>query len=126
MTTDLPAPIREGARRAQIENSGLVVYLYDDSFLAQLREDQADDKLSQAMSSEKPPAALKAFLASKRVVAYELRQDDEIVVDICIGSPLAPAERKRRGVKWLKAAETVICAADGTTTHRRCRLLPIW
>jgi hypothetical protein len=111
---DLPPPVRDGARRAAIYNDGLVVYLYDEMFQAELLSADAWERLSQGLSTEKPDRSLKAFLSSRKVVAYELYQDDSVVVDVCVGAPLTKDELKsRRGMKWHKAVTTLIDLPSG-------------
>jgi len=75
--------------RVRAYNEGLVVYLYDDSLLevSKQRGDidqlQWQDKCGREAASAFPPGDL---------LAYELRQDDDIRVDVAVHPPLSPEE----------------------------------
>jgi hypothetical protein len=110
----LPPPLRDGAQRAELYNDGLVVYLYDLSFRESLKSDNAWDQVNAAFDAEKPDKALKQFLNSQRLAAYELQQDDEVLADVVVGPPLTSAELKsRKGVKWFKAQTTLLKVPTG-------------
>src|SRR5690242_4560318 len=96
-----PPPLRADAQRAQVYNDGLAVYLYDLSFRDELKKENAWEKVNEAFEADKPEKELKQFLSSKRLVAYELQQDDSVILDVCVGVPLTKDELKsRKGVKW--------------------------
>ncbi|MCC6155957.1 MAG: hypothetical protein IT367_19475, partial [Candidatus Hydrogenedentes bacterium] len=57
--------------------------------------------------------ALKEVVERGLLVTYFLRQDDPIVVDVCVGPPLTKDEIKNCGVPLMKPTQTIISIPSG-------------
>ena len=113
---DQPAApvIRAGSQRAECYNDGLLVFLYDRSFREALKAENAVQKLNDALFQSKDGKEDKNFLTARRVVGYELQQDDEVCVDVAVGAPLEKKELAFvHGVKWKSPQTTMISLPTG-------------
>jgi len=128
--------IRKGATRAQAYNEGLLVYLYDEKNRQAILEQNGgslvnlpiarnaeQDKIVQEQEKK-----LAQFGRSAMLVAYELRQDDSIEVDVIVGAPLSPAELKAvKGLKWHKPQKSRLLLPSGrlrVETANSCQIDP--
>ena len=76
--------------RIKIYNEGLLVYLYDDSNLYKLGcWDEIESWIEDSRNNQN-----KSFAPAKKLVAYELMQDDSICADITVREPLSQEEKK--------------------------------
>jgi hypothetical protein len=85
--------IRENAERVEVYNSGLVVFLYDEANRAFINE-TAPDILSGFSPDGANDERLKLVAQQGALVVYELRQDDSLLIDVCVGEPLTIEERQ--------------------------------
>jgi hypothetical protein len=127
--------IRQGATRAQAYNEGLLVYLYDEKNRQVLLEQNAGDLVNlpiarnaeQAKIVQVQEKKLAQFSHSALLVAYELRQDDSIEVDVVVGDPLSPVELKVvKGLKWHKPQKSRLLLPSGRLrieTANSCRII---
>lgn len=86
-------PYRDGSALTESYNSGLVVFLYDESYMEAINE--ASPKILEYFDdvSHEDPALKK--LAEEGVLAvYTLAQDDELAVEVSVGPPLTGEELK--------------------------------
>lgn len=96
--TSKPSPIRAGSQRAEVYNEGLCVYLHDEGHGPRLREMLESGKFGKASPDEvffenlSVPEFAAAVVKKRLALAYELRQDDEVVADVAVGPPLTEAE----------------------------------
>ena len=79
--------IREGASRHQIFNSGLEVWLYDDSQQDAIKRSGAMD-----FGAENPDPTFEALTNDGLIIGYSLCQDDELDVSVVVGKPLTDEE----------------------------------
>ena len=83
-------PIRPGAIRAEVDNSGRVAYLYDEASIAKIRPVIED--LIRKHGDFASHAGFRRLGAAAAIVAYGLEQDDAIDVELVVGPPLTDAE----------------------------------
>jgi hypothetical protein len=128
--TTIPSDLfRRGATRAQVFNEGLLVYIYDEQNQQTIIEQSGLDAvaLPTAHSPEKKEA-LAQFSATELLVAYELRQDDSVSVDVIAGQPLSKEEMKAvKGVRWHKPQVSQLSVPSGRLrieTPNSCRIDP--
>lgn len=89
--------IRPDAIPVQIYNDGLFVYLYDASHLSLLqglvaKQKNKSDDIPFFVQHFENKLLAREVKARKLFVYYELRQDDEIDIEVCVGQPLTKAE----------------------------------
>lgn len=106
----LPNGIRAGARRAEVYNSGLHVWLYDEANQDAIVRDGAVATLV-AEGEDEAEGALRRLARAGTLVAYALQQDDSLRVDVLVGEPLTAAERK--GGRWLAPQQAFIRLPSG-------------
>jgi len=128
--------IRKGATRAQAYNEGLLVYFYDEKNRQAILEQSGADLVNipiarnaeQAKIVQEKEKKLAQFSRSAMLVAYELRQDDPIEVDVIVGDPLSPAELKAvKGLKWHKPQKSRLLLPSGRLrieTANSCQIDP--
>jgi predicted Fe-Mo cluster-binding NifX family protein len=120
---------RHGATRAQVYNEGLLVYLYDEQNRQAIIELGGHEAVAMpiAPSSEKEKV-LAQFSATELLVAYELRQDDSVSVDVITGQPLSKEEMKAvKGLRWHKPQVSRLRLPSGRLrieTPNSCRIDP--
>jgi hypothetical protein len=116
--------IRKGATRAELYNEGLLVYLYDEKNRPTLIEQNAHELLHAGFGGD-AKQKLAPLSNSHVVVAYELRQDDSIRVDVTVGPPLTKDEMKPiPGLKWCRQQKAVLSLPSGQLrieTPNSCR-----
>lgn len=104
--------IRKGSQRVEVYNEGLIVYLYDPANADEIIAINPTSLLDCAIEPAKDKA-LKTCVEKGLIVAYELRQDDPIAVEVSVGEPLSKAEMKASKIPWMKPARTVINLKSG-------------
>jgi hypothetical protein len=128
--------IRKGATRARLYNEDTMVFLYDESNRRAILDQQGSRLVymtagvarnaEQRKMLEEEGKKLAEFSKSALLVAYELAQDDPIDVDLIVGEPLEPAERKGlRGLQWHKAQTSRLVLPSGRLrieTMNSCRI----
>lgn len=124
-----PILVREGARRIEIYNEGLCVYLYDAAHRDAIVAAGGWELVNLGLGHPPPKdPRLDAFARTGMLVAYELRQDDSIVVDVLVGTPPDAKELKRfKGLKWKKPQTARIALPSGRLwidTPNSCRINP--
>jgi hypothetical protein len=93
-----PPVIRPDARRVEVYNEGLCVYLHDAGHADRLRGMLASGQYGAAnpdqdfFSNLSEPAFGAAVAAEGLAAAYELLQDDPVVTEVAVGGPLTDAE----------------------------------
>src|SRR5262245_33135006 len=99
MAKKAPAPaIRKGAKRVEVYNEGLCVYLHDEGNTERLRKLIASGKYGAADAAAVfwenlgVPEFAAAVVRDRLALAYELQQDDEIVAEVAVGEPLTGKE----------------------------------
>src|SRR5262245_39217298 len=97
--------MREGVKVVEVYNDGLRVYLYDESFLPQLK-DLATPLVHGQESDALHKKAVKQIAAARMLVAYELYQDDSVRLGVAVGEPLSTKEKK--GTAWRKPAASLL------------------
>jgi hypothetical protein len=116
-----PGPqIRDGGTRFQIENSGLEVWLYDDS-------DRQSIIDSGGMNWRGHSAATHGFdklTKAGRIVGYSLYQDDGIDIELHVGKPFT--EKELSDSRWLEPQTAWLRLPTGdlaVESNDTCRLL---
>lgn len=98
--------IRTSATPVRVYNEGLCVYLHDEGNAEAIRKLLASAKYrgcnlkKDFYSNLTNRAFAKAIAAKGLAVAYTLEQDDEIEVEVAVGSPLT--ERELSAARWLE------------------------
>jgi hypothetical protein len=106
--------LRPAAARVEGYNEGLVVYLYDAANREAIIRDGLPG-LVDAHFADPEAAARRRRGGAYPLLAYELRQDDPICVDIVIGPPLSRDERKvPKGLKCLAPQTAMLDLPSGT------------
>lgn len=111
---------RPGGTRLQIANSGLEVWLYDDSHLARLR---SAGLLRPA--GERVPGTFGKLAKQGMFVGYSLCQDDEVDLAVYVGSPLTPEELSPG--RWLEPQTALLRLPSGelrVESNDACRFGP--
>jgi hypothetical protein len=88
-------PIRAGANGVTVFNSGLEVWLHDESSVPRLRESGAIAALTGGDETR-----LRELMSDGLLVGYGLQQDDALDVEVVVGKPLTKAELARAA--WLE------------------------
>lgn len=107
---------RPDAQRVEVYNEGLAVYLHDPANAAAILAANPQSVLTMSDIAPSKDKALKKIVEEGLLVTYYLRQDDSIVVDVTVGSPLDKAEIKalsKQGVPLMKPSQTVISIPSG-------------
>jgi len=113
MPNSLPAEsVRPGAPRLQVYNEGLVAFLYDPAHEAEIVQALAAAQ-AELWDDEAGPKdkTLKALAEKKLIVAWELRQDDALDVELAVGEP--PTSTEKRAVPMLKPQPSVLRVVSG-------------
>jgi hypothetical protein len=84
--------IREGAQRVRIYNSGHLVFLYDEANRTAINEAAPEILYGFRGEADLNDEALQKLANEGTLVIYELRQDDELDVEIVLGEPLSVSE----------------------------------
>jgi hypothetical protein len=111
-----PMTFRVGSVRVEAYNEGLAVFVYDQSHRQAIRKARGVELVNQVLDDPNAlkDSAIKEFAKSAMLVAYELRQDDAIAVDVIVGPPLTKDELKVvKGLKWRPAQKTVLRLPSG-------------
>lgn len=93
-----PSVVRAGAQRAEVYNEGLCVYLHDEGHGERLRKMLSSGKYGAADADAhfwdnlSVPEFAAAVVKDRLALAYELRQDDEVVAEVAVGEPLTDQE----------------------------------
>ncbi len=104
-------PVRKGAVPVKVQNSGLVVFLYDEANARVIRESRA--QLLEGYGDTTLQDSRLADLAARGLlVAYELRQDDDIEAEVVVGPPLSAEELG--SAPWLEPQHARIAIPSGT------------
>ena len=104
---------RTGSQRVEVYNEGLAVFLHDPSNAPEFLRLKPESFLGMRGSEPSKDKALKQVVERGLLVTYTLRQDDPIVVDVCVGAPLSKLEIKQCGVPLMKPSQTVISLPSG-------------
>jgi len=86
--------VHQRSKRAAFYNEGPVVFLYDGSYAAAIRESGAEVLEGFSESSADDPA-LTELAARGELVLYELFQDDEVEIEVIVADKITPDERAR-------------------------------
>jgi hypothetical protein len=98
--------IRPRARRVQLFNSGLEVWLFDEQHLRAIRESGAISGLIDGDES-----LLGAEMQAGRLVGYSLWQDDGLDIGVVVGEPLTPSELAC--TEWLEPQRALLRLPSG-------------
>jgi hypothetical protein len=84
--------VREGAQRADVYNSGLLVFVYDESHRDTIN--QAEPNVLDGFNRDEVlnDEALQKLAHEGTLVVYELQQDDEVDMEIVVGHALTEEE----------------------------------
>jgi hypothetical protein len=82
--------IRPDSLIAQFYNDGLIIFLYDDQNQDAIKE--INPSILEGYGSDDINAELFKVAEQGLLVAYELLQDDEVVIELSIGEPLSDLE----------------------------------
>jgi hypothetical protein len=84
--------IREGAQRADVYNSGLLVFVYDEA--NRLMINQAAPSVLDGFSRDEVlnDQSLQELARTGTLVVYELQQDDELDMEVVVGEALTVEE----------------------------------
>lgn len=107
------SPVRKGAHRVQIFNSGLEVWLYDERNADAIRKKGLWQKLVDGGKTD------------GLLVGYGLWQDDSLLIDVVVGPPLT--ERELSTSRWLEPQHAFLRAPSGTVaveSNDSCRVSP--
>lgn len=104
---------RPDSQRVEVYNEGLAVYLHDPANAAEILRLNPESLIGMSTLDPSKDKALKEVVERGLLVTYFLRQDDSIVVDVCVGPPLAKDEIKKCGVPLMKPTQTVISIPSG-------------
>jgi hypothetical protein len=91
--------MREGMHTVEVDNEGLLVFLYDLSNREKISASDAQILHGLDVDASDDPA-LKELAAKGLLVVYELPQDDPVHLGVIVGEPLSTKEKK--GAKWRK------------------------
>ena len=119
--------IRRGARRFEIRNSGPLIFLYDEASAAAIRAANPAVLSGYARKESPKDTALRQLAAQGLLVAYELMQDSDRVVEVAVGPPLSAREKQRTA--WLPAQRALLSLPSGelcVEPYDYCRLTPDW
>lgn len=108
MARKLPGKLLSTAQRVKVFNSGLEVWLYDQSFRKPLKASGAFEVDADEGLLEK---AMTRFAQTGRIVAYSLMQDDSVDLAIAVRKPLAAAELG--AVPWRKPQVAFLSIPSG-------------
>lgn len=100
--------IRKDSTAVQVYNEGLVVFVYDEANSDAIKA--AGPNIIEYFSDE-PDDALQPLARDGLLVAYELEQDDELAIEVSVGSPLSPEELSRG--RWLPVQRARLNAPSG-------------
>lgn len=78
-------------QRVNIYNSGHLVFLYDETYREAINQANPDILSGFAGDSDLADPALRSLAEQGILVIYELQQDDPIIVEVAVGSPLSEA-----------------------------------
>jgi hypothetical protein len=99
--------IRAGAQRADVYNSGLLVFVYDESHRDVIN--QAEPGVLDGFSRDEVlnDQALRKLARDGTLVVYELQQDDELDMEVVVGDALTEEELSSRtmGAGAIRALE---------------------
>ncbi|HYD80693.1 MAG TPA: hypothetical protein VEC06_12860 [Paucimonas sp.] len=98
--------VRDGAKRVQVFNSGLEVWLYDDGNLGAIRGPAGVD---YAADEDHPRFA--ELMRQGLLAGYDLYQDDGIDVEVLVGAPLSASELAVS--RWLEPQTTFLRLPSG-------------
>jgi hypothetical protein len=115
--------IRPGAKRLDVYNEGLLVYLFDQDNLPALTASGAD--FEGGFDDEESEVDPKLRLLAKEglFLAYELDQDDEVAVEVVVGPPLT---KKGLAVgRWHKPQRAFLRLPSGKLRVHTPNTLPI-
>lgn len=84
--------VRPDSLTAQFYNDGLVIFLYDDQSQAAIKA--INPSILEGYGNSDINSELFEVAKQGLLVAYELRQDDEMALEVSIGNPLSEQERK--------------------------------
>ena len=101
-----PSPRKEGTR-VGVRNSGLEVWLYDDSNRARIREPKPDDAGFGGV-----PPDFNNRARDGLIVGYRLQQDDDLDVEVHVGPPFT--ENELSVARWLEAQHALLRLPSGT------------
>lgn len=108
MARTLPRKLLKSAQRVKVFNSGLEVWLYDQSFRKQLKATGAFEIDAEDGVLEK---ALHGLVKTGRIMCYSLMQDDSVNIAIAVREPLATTELGT--VPWRKPQEAFLRLPTG-------------
>ncbi|MBD2111895.1 MULTISPECIES: hypothetical protein [Cyanophyceae] len=88
--------VRPDSLTAQFYNDGLVIFLYDDQSQAAIKA--INPSILEGYGNSDINSELFEVAEKGLLVAYELRQDDEMAFEVAIGNPLNDQEREAVGI----------------------------
>ena len=102
--------LRADSTPVEFYNEGLVVFLYDEESADAIRE--ASPTLLEGFGeADARDPALARVARDGLLVAFELEQDDEVAIELAIGSPLTEDEA---GDAWLPAGRAFLALPSGS------------
>ena len=119
--------IRRGARRFEIRNSGLLVFLYDEANSDLIRDAKPGVLSGYNRKTASKDKALQQLATQGLLVVYELNQDADRVVEVAVGPPLSA--REKQGIKWLPPQRALLNLPSGRLSiepYDSLRLNPDW
>ena len=114
-------------RRFEIRNSGLLIFLYDEANAAAIRAANPAVLSGYGRKEAAKDEALQQLAAQGLLVAYELVQDGDRVVEVAVGPPLSAREKQRTA--WLPAQRALLSLPSGKLRiepYDYFRLSPDW
>ena len=117
--------IRPGGRRYEVYNEALCVYLYDETNSDALREliAKKGDEGSVFYDNLSLPAFAKAVKAKSLALCYELRQDDEVYIEVIVGPPLT--EEELAVARWLPVQRAKLSLPGGRLRINTPNTMPL-
>ena len=115
--------IRAGSSLVEVYNEALLVFLFDESHLKEILESGADLETGYADKDADVDKGLKKLAKDGSLLAYELVQDDAVVIEVIVGPPLT---KKELAVgRWLKPQTGFLRLPGGVLRIDTANTLPI-
>ncbi len=105
--------VRQGATRLDLTTEGLIVVLYDEKRLRELKRGRTLDVLTGEASGADPVDRADRIARQGLLVAYDLAGDGPVAVEIAVGPPLTEAERAAAEISWLAPQQALLSLPSG-------------